>query len=102
MNQIVNEKLKKLFNYFQNGKFEHVIRESRTLLKKFPESPAVHNLLGLSLQQINNFADAKKTVTGQMVTAEDIARVVAFLCSQDANMIRGQVISVDGGMTLTI
>ena len=47
-------------------------------------------------------ADAKKTVTGQMVTAEDIARVVAFLCSQDANMIRGQVISVDGGMTLTI
>ena len=61
MNQIVNEKLKKLFNYFQNGKFEHVIRESRTLLKKFPESPAVHNLLGLSLQQINNFADAKKS-----------------------------------------
>ena len=47
-------------------------------------------------------ADAGKTVTGRMVTAEDIARVVVFLCSQDADMIRGQVIAVDGGLTLTI
>ena len=61
MYQVINEKLKKLLNYFQNGNFEHVIRESRTLLKKFPDSPAIHNLLGLSLQQINNFEDAKKS-----------------------------------------
>ena len=61
MYQVINEKLKKLLNYFQSGKFEHVIRESRTLLKKFPDSPAIHNLLGLSLQQINNFEDAKKS-----------------------------------------
>ena len=37
---------------------------------------------------------------GRMVTAEDIARVVAFLCTEDAAMIRGQVIVVDGGYTL--
>ena len=37
---------------------------------------------------------------GRMVTAEDIARVVAFLCTDDAAMIRGQVIVVDGGYTL--
>lgn len=37
---------------------------------------------------------------GRMVTAEDIALVVAFLCSKDAAMIRGQVIVVDGGYTL--
>ena len=61
MYQVINEKLKKLLNYFQSGNFEHVIRESRTLLKKFPDSPAIHNLLGLSLQQINNFEDAKKS-----------------------------------------
>jgi 3-oxoacyl-[acyl-carrier protein] reductase len=31
---------------------------------------------------------------------EDIAKVVAFLCSQDADYITGQVIAVDGGMTM--
>ncbi|HBJ31151.1 MAG TPA: hypothetical protein DDY93_07285, partial [Dehalococcoidia bacterium] len=31
---------------------------------------------------------------------DDIARVVAFLCTPDADMIRGQVIVVDGGVTL--
>ena len=40
------------------------------------------------------------TPAGRMVTAEDIARVVAFLCTEDAAMIRGQVIVVDGGYTL--
>ncbi len=40
------------------------------------------------------------TPAGRMVTASDIARVVAFLCTADAAMIRGQVIVVDGGYTL--
>ena len=40
------------------------------------------------------------TPAGRMVTTEDIARVVAFLCTEDAAMIRGQVIVVDGGYTL--
>ena len=42
----------------------------------------------------------QQTVTGRMVSADDIARVVAFLCSPDAAMIRGQVIVVDGGVSL--
>lgn len=42
----------------------------------------------------------QSTPAGRMVTAEDIARVVAFLCTDDADMIRGQVIVVDGGYTL--
>ena len=45
-------------------------------------------------------AAGKKTLTGRMVTADDIARVVAFLCTEDAAMIRGQVILVDGGVSL--
>jgi enoyl-[acyl-carrier protein] reductase III len=38
---------------------------------------------------------------GRMVSVEDIAAAVAFLCSTDAAMIRGQVLVVDGGFTLT-
>jgi enoyl-[acyl-carrier protein] reductase III len=41
-----------------------------------------------------------QTLTGRMVTVEDIAKTVAFLCSPDAHMIRGQIILVDGGVTL--
>lgn len=37
---------------------------------------------------------------GRMGKPEDIAKVVAFLCSKDADYITGQVIAVDGGMTM--
>ena len=40
------------------------------------------------------------TPAGRIVSPEDVARVVAFLCSPDAWMIRGQTILVDGGYTL--
>ncbi|MFN2146448.1 MAG: SDR family oxidoreductase, partial [Anaerolineales bacterium] len=33
---------------------------------------------------------------------EDVAGVVAFLCSPAAEMICGQVITVDGGLTLPL
>jgi 3-oxoacyl-[acyl-carrier protein] reductase len=31
---------------------------------------------------------------------EDVAKVVGFLCSPEADYITGQVIAVDGGMTM--
>jgi len=39
---------------------------------------------------------------GRLVSPEDVAGVVAFLCSPAAKMIIGQTIHVDGGYTLTI
>lgn len=41
------------------------------------------------------------TPAGRMVSSDDLAKVVVFLCGDDAQMIRGQVIVVDGGATLT-
>jgi enoyl-[acyl-carrier protein] reductase III len=37
---------------------------------------------------------------GRLVSPEDIAGAVAFLCSPDAQMIRGQTLIVDGGFSL--
>jgi len=42
------------------------------------------------------------TPAGRLVQPEDVAEVVAFLCSPAASMIRGQVIVVDGGYTLIV
>jgi len=40
------------------------------------------------------------TPAGRLVIPRDVAEVAAFLCSPAANMIRGQIIVVDGGYTL--
>ncbi len=44
----------------------------------------------------------RKTPAGRIVSPEDIAAAVLFLCSPEAEMIRGQVLVVDGGYSLTI
>jgi len=41
------------------------------------------------------------TPAGRMVRVEDVANVVAFLSSDEAAMIRGQIIVIDGGLSLT-
>ena len=40
------------------------------------------------------------TPARRMVTPQDVAGVVAFLCSPEASMLRGQVLALDGGATL--
>jgi enoyl-[acyl-carrier protein] reductase III len=37
---------------------------------------------------------------GRLVTPDDVAGLVSFLCSPDAEMIRGQTVVVDGGWSL--
>jgi enoyl-[acyl-carrier protein] reductase III len=47
-------------------------------------------------------ADAARLPAGRMVTAEDVAAAIDFLCSPDAAMVRGQVLIVDGGQSLLL
>lgn len=42
----------------------------------------------------------QNTPVGRMVQPEDIANLVLFLCSDAAEMIRGQIIVIDGGVSL--
>jgi enoyl-[acyl-carrier protein] reductase III len=43
---------------------------------------------------------AERTPAGRLVEADDIAGAVSFLCSEDAAMVRGQILVVDGGFSL--
>jgi len=47
------------------------------------------------------FFSVQKTPAGRMVLPEDIAALVAFLCTEDAYMIRGQIITIDGGFSVS-
>lgn len=42
----------------------------------------------------------KRAALGRMADPEDVAHVVLFLCSEEARHITGQVIVVDGGLTI--
>lgn len=42
----------------------------------------------------------RRIPAGRLITPEDVAEIVAFLCSPAAFMIRGQTLLVDGGATL--
>ena len=46
-------------------------------------------------------AITRRTPAGRIATPEDIAEVVLFLCGPGADMIRGQILVVDGGYSIT-
>jgi enoyl-[acyl-carrier protein] reductase III len=45
-------------------------------------------------------ASVDRTPAGRLVETADIAGAVSFLCSDDAKMVRGQTLVVDGGFSL--
>jgi enoyl-[acyl-carrier protein] reductase III len=67
-----------------------------------PGIVATEALQHFSSMQDKNLLEtaAEETPAGRIVTPDDVANVVAFLCSPAAEMIRGQTIIVDGGFTL--
>lgn len=60
-------------------------------LKHFDSMQSQENIIARALAH---------TPAGRLVTPQEVAQVVAFLCSPAACMIRGQVIVIDGGATL--
>ena len=52
------------------------------------------------LNEVQREALYKNIPMGRMGLPEDVARVVGFLCSSDADYITGQVINIDGGMVM--
>jgi enoyl-[acyl-carrier protein] reductase III len=44
----------------------------------------------------------ERTPAGRLVEPEDVAAAVSFLCSDDAAMVRGQTLIVDGGFSLLV
>jgi enoyl-[acyl-carrier protein] reductase III len=57
-------------------------------------------LLYLKAALAGNDSALPTTPAGKLVSPEDVAGVVAFLCGSESFMIRGQTIIVDGGMSL--
>ncbi|WP_026695422.1 enoyl-[acyl-carrier-protein] reductase FabL [Peribacillus kribbensis] len=59
---------------------------------------------------LNHFPEMDQTLASikekmpyhRMVTADDIANTAIFLCSKEAEMMRGQTLRLDGGLTLLV
>jgi enoyl-[acyl-carrier protein] reductase III len=47
------------------------------------------------------FFSVQNTPAGRMVLPDDIANLAVFLCSDDSYMIRGQIITIDGGFSIS-
>ena len=55
----------------------------------------------IDVQDTLNLA-AERTPAGRVTTPQDVAGVAGFLCSEDASMIVGQTIVVDGGWSILV
>ena len=67
------------------------------------DTPALEKL-GLSPEQLAAFGKwvNGRLLVGRIGTADDVARVVAFLLSPAAGFITGTCITIDGGMSVSM
>ncbi len=66
------------------------------------ETEALNHFAGMESKENILQKFIEQVPAGKLVSPEDVAGVVAFLCSSAASMIVGQTIVVDGGYTLPI
>ena len=60
----------------------------------------IETSMTMKLDEKQREALTKNIPLARMGTPEDVAKVVGFLCSPEADYVTGQVIAVDGGMTM--
>ena len=86
-----------------------VIGMTKSLAKELASRGVTVNAVAPSFMETDMTAampEAAKTATlaaipmGRMGAAEDVAKAVAFLASEEAGYITGQVVAVDGGMAM--
>lgn len=67
-----------------------------------PIETPLYGKLGMSEQEVNGFGQAlgQKLLAGRFGKSEEIAKLVAFLASDDAAFITGTEITADGGLTV--
>ncbi len=75
---------------------------SNTIVNAVAPGPAKTNLNKeiFKGQEGNSFNPDSRSKTGRMVETEEVASLVSFLTSDAANSIVGQIIAIDGGITL--
>lgn len=66
------------------------------------ETEALHHFTSMGSQENILQKFTAQVPAGRLITPQEVAEVVAFLCSPSAAMIVGQTIVVDGGYTLPI
>ena len=102
---------KVLENYFLVGTSKAALETSTRYLavELAPKGISVNAVSGgyVDTEALNHFPNRKEMLVsgkrnpaGRILTAKDIAKTVSFLCTDDAEMIRGQVIVIDGGYSL--
>jgi enoyl-[acyl-carrier protein] reductase III len=66
------------------------------------ETDALHHFASMGNQDAILQSFIAQVPAGRLITPEEVAEVVAFLCTPAAAMIVGQTIALDGGYTLPI
>jgi len=61
----------------------------------FIESPMTANITPVKMKEL-----LREIPTHRLGRPQDVAALVAFLCSDEADYITGQVISIDGGLCM--
>jgi NAD(P)-dependent dehydrogenase (short-subunit alcohol dehydrogenase family) len=79
----------------------HMIREAKAKGQELPKSIAAEDIETLTPKEFwLKYIVKPATPLGRDQTAEDMGRAAVFLVSEDAKNITGQILHVDGGMTM--